>query len=218
GLEKDEYNDVMAKVFDTLDDAYMFYNGYALLHGFGIRIHTTYKNKVTFEWLFKFPFSPFVGVNHHGQSILFGSALLENEKEETFEWLFKEFKNCMFDKHPDQDKAMGNAILKVKSDIVVKFESMWEVLCDKYNSETKSWISKMYKKLSHWAKAYFKDVFLVVIEARRAAEEDEDFKTMNSMPVLSSIHPIEAKAGASYTRKMFEAFKKEWVEATNNLT
>ncbi|GJY86281.1 FAR1-related sequence 5-like protein [Tanacetum coccineum] len=110
----------------------------------------------------------------------------------------------------------------------------------------------MYKKRSHWAKAYFKDVFLAgmttsgrsesihsffdgfvnsktmlnefviqydkAVEARRAAEEDEDFKTMNSMPVLSSIHPIEAKAGASYTRKMFEAFKKEWVEATNNLT
>ncbi|GJZ77271.1 FAR1-related sequence 5-like protein [Tanacetum coccineum] len=48
-LEKDEYNDVMAKIFDTIDDAYMFYNGYALLHGFGIRIHTTYKNKVTNE-------------------------------------------------------------------------------------------------------------------------------------------------------------------------
>nr|GEZ40433.1 hypothetical protein [Tanacetum cinerariifolium] len=49
GLEKYEYNNVMVKVFDTLDDAYMFYNCYALLHGFGIRIHTTYKNKVTNE-------------------------------------------------------------------------------------------------------------------------------------------------------------------------
>nr|GEY25139.1 hypothetical protein [Tanacetum cinerariifolium] len=49
GLEKDEYNDVMAKVVGTLDDAYMFYNGYALLHGFGIHIHTTCKNKVTNE-------------------------------------------------------------------------------------------------------------------------------------------------------------------------
>ncbi|GJZ35995.1 FAR1-related sequence 5-like protein [Tanacetum coccineum] len=492
GLEKDEYNDVMAKVFDTLDDAYMFYNGYALLHGFGIRIHTTYKNKVTNEaygrkfvcnkegfkdlkgkghdggdkkrrrdlrtgceaflriniskdkkWFvrefknahnheltvtptkvmkhrshgkfhrsmackslmselshsglkpchikkvvnsmknplepdvtskqcadvlseerkqykgkefyglikhfqdktfvdknqyfkvdlfddgsprnifwadgrsrdayikfgdvlvfdvtymtnkFKFPFSPFVGVNHHGQSILFGGALLENEKEETFEWLFKEFKKCMFDKHPtaiitDQDKAMGNAILKVfpntrhrycawhiskherehlqplkthytdfkelhkewvKSDTVVEFETRWEVLCDKYNFEEKSWIREMYKKRSHWAKVFFKDVFLAgmttsgrsesihsffdgfvnsstmlnefviqydkAVEARRAAEEDEDFKTMNSLPVLSSINPIEAKAGTSYTRKMFEVFKKEWVQATNNLT
>ncbi|GKB26514.1 FAR1-related sequence 5-like protein [Tanacetum coccineum] len=56
------------------------------------------------------------------------------------------------------------------------------------------------------------------VEARRAAEEDEDFKTMNSLPVLSSINPIEAKAGTSYTRKLFEVFKKEWVQATNNLT
>ncbi|GJR75310.1 FAR1-related sequence 5-like protein [Tanacetum coccineum] len=245
---------------------------------------------------FKFPFSPFVGVNHHGQSILFGGALLENEKEETFEWLFKEFKKCMFDKHPtaiitDQDKAMGNAILKVfpntrhrycawhinkherehlqplkthctdfkelhkewvKSNTVVEFETIWEVLCDKYKFDKNSWIREMYKKRSHWAKVFFKDVFLAgmttsgrsesihsffdgfvnsktmlnefiiqydkAVEARRAAEEDEDFKTMNSMLVLSSVNPIEAKAGASYTRKMFEVFKKEWVQATNNLT
>ncbi|CAI9297857.1 unnamed protein product [Lactuca saligna] len=32
------------------------------------------------------------------------------------------------------------------------------------------------------------------VVSRRAAEEDEDFKTMNSRPVLSSVHPIEAKA------------------------
>ncbi|CAI9275452.1 unnamed protein product [Lactuca saligna] len=67
---------------------------------------------------FKMPFAPFVGVNHHGQSILFGGALLENEKEETFRWLFEHFLNCMFRKYPatmitDQDKAMGNAIKKL---------------------------------------------------------------------------------------------------------
>ncbi|XP_023747715.1 protein FAR1-RELATED SEQUENCE 3-like [Lactuca sativa] len=33
---------------------------------------------------FKMPFAPFTGVNHHGQSILFGGVLLENEKEEIF--------------------------------------------------------------------------------------------------------------------------------------
>lgn len=67
---------------------------------------------------FKFPFAPFVGVNHHGQSILIGAALLENEKEETFEWLFEQFLVCMFDKYPasiitDQDKAICNAVHKV---------------------------------------------------------------------------------------------------------
>ncbi|XP_023734632.2 protein FAR1-RELATED SEQUENCE 9-like [Lactuca sativa] len=56
------------------------------------------------------------------------------------------------------------------------------------------------------------------VETRRAAEEDEDFKTMNSRAVLSSVHPIEAKAGECYTRKVFEVFKNEWMEATNNLT
>ncbi|XP_052619583.1 protein FAR1-RELATED SEQUENCE 5-like [Lactuca sativa] len=49
---------------------------------------------------FKMPFAPSVGVNHHGQSILFGGALLENEKEETFEWLFEQFLKCMFGKCP----------------------------------------------------------------------------------------------------------------------
>ncbi|CAI9277855.1 unnamed protein product [Lactuca saligna] len=67
---------------------------------------------------YKMPFAPFVGVNHHRQSILFGGALLENEKEETFVRLFENFLKCMFRKHPkaiitDQDKAMGNAIKKV---------------------------------------------------------------------------------------------------------
>ena len=33
------------------------------------------------------------------------------------------------------------------------------------------------------------------VDTRRAAEEDEDFQTINSTPVLSSVHPIEAKAG-----------------------
>ncbi|KAK2990353.1 hypothetical protein RJ640_000799 [Escallonia rubra] len=45
---------------------------------------------------------------------------------------------------------------------------------------------------------------------RRYAEEDEDFKTMNSRAVLSSDHPIEARVGECYTRSVFEIFKKEW--------
>ena len=67
---------------------------------------------------FSLPFAPFVGVNHHGQSILLGAALLENETEVTFTWLFKQFLNCMHDCPPisiitDQDVAMGKSISKV---------------------------------------------------------------------------------------------------------
>ncbi|KAL3830804.1 hypothetical protein ACJIZ3_019606 [Penstemon smallii] len=34
------------------------------------------------------PFAPFVGVNHHGQSILLGCGLLGNETTDSFIWLF----------------------------------------------------------------------------------------------------------------------------------
>ncbi|KAK1362024.1 hypothetical protein POM88_046498 [Heracleum sosnowskyi] len=67
---------------------------------------------------FKMPFAPFIGVNHHGQSILFGGALLEDETEDTFTWLFEQFLTCMFGKAPkaiitDQDAAMKISIKKV---------------------------------------------------------------------------------------------------------
>ncbi|XP_028058285.1 protein FAR1-RELATED SEQUENCE 5-like [Camellia sinensis] len=55
------------------------------------------------------------GVNHHGQSILFGCGLLSNENTKTFVWLFKEWLSCMSDAPPkaiitDQCRAMQNAI------------------------------------------------------------------------------------------------------------
>ncbi|XP_020263303.1 protein FAR1-RELATED SEQUENCE 5-like [Asparagus officinalis] len=58
------------------------------------------------------------GVNHHRQSTLFGCALLADEQEETFVWLFQEWLNCMHGIEPgaiitDQDRAMCNAIHKV---------------------------------------------------------------------------------------------------------
>nr|GMD08031.1 protein FAR-RED IMPAIRED RESPONSE 1-like [Ipomoea batatas] len=61
------------------------------------------------------PFSPFVGVNHHGQSALFGCGLLSTEDSNSFVWLFQSWLNCMSGRHPkaiitDQCKAMQNAI------------------------------------------------------------------------------------------------------------
>jgi len=61
------------------------------------------------------PFAPFVGVNHHGQSMLLGCALLSNENAKTFTWLFKTWLECMNGRAPnaittDQDRAMMKAI------------------------------------------------------------------------------------------------------------
>ncbi|XP_042954662.1 protein FAR1-RELATED SEQUENCE 5-like [Carya illinoinensis] len=67
---------------------------------------------------YKMPFASFVGVNHHGQSILFGCGLISNEDANTFEWLFESWLKCMNDQPPnaiitDQDKAMKVAIARV---------------------------------------------------------------------------------------------------------
>ncbi|XP_014522193.1 protein FAR-RED IMPAIRED RESPONSE 1-like [Vigna radiata var. radiata] len=64
------------------------------------------------------PFAPFVGVNHHGQSILLGCGLLSSEDTRSFVWLFQTWLRCMGNKAPDsivtdQCKAMANAIEEV---------------------------------------------------------------------------------------------------------
>ncbi|KAK1397038.1 hypothetical protein POM88_006901 [Heracleum sosnowskyi] len=43
------------------------------------------------------PFAPFVGVNHHGQSILLGCGLISHEDTNTFTWLFNSFLVNMYE-------------------------------------------------------------------------------------------------------------------------
>ncbi|XP_026434337.1 protein FAR-RED IMPAIRED RESPONSE 1-like [Papaver somniferum] len=64
---------------------------------------------------YNMPFALFVGVNHHGQSILLGCGLLSDERGETFVWLFNDWLKCMAGCPPravitDQAKAMQNTI------------------------------------------------------------------------------------------------------------
>ncbi|KAL2904234.1 Protein FAR1-RELATED SEQUENCE 8, partial [Bienertia sinuspersici] len=61
------------------------------------------------------PFTNFVGVNHHGQTILLGCALVSHENVEIFTWLFSTWILCMNGKAPggiltDQDAAMRKAL------------------------------------------------------------------------------------------------------------
>jgi hypothetical protein len=50
---------------------------------------------------YEMPFAPFVEVNHHGQSILFDTALISKENTETFVWLFETWLKCMNDRSPN---------------------------------------------------------------------------------------------------------------------
>jgi hypothetical protein len=80
------------------------------LYGDCLSFDTTYKTNK-----YNLPFASFVGVSGHGHNCLFACAIINNEQEKTFKWLFREFLTCMGGKHPatiitDQDVAMKNAV------------------------------------------------------------------------------------------------------------
>ncbi|XBJ19204.1 hypothetical protein VPH35_010218 [Triticum aestivum] len=64
------------------------------------------------------PFTPIIGVNNHGRILVFGCALLQDQKAETFKWMFQTFLHVMRGKLPktiiiDQDEGMVKAIAEV---------------------------------------------------------------------------------------------------------
>ncbi|XP_026384958.1 protein FAR1-RELATED SEQUENCE 5-like [Papaver somniferum] len=85
--------------------------------------YSTFGDVVCFETTFKtngydMPFAPIVGVNNHGQTILFGCALLKNETTNSFVWLFENFLDVMEGKEmqtifTDQASQMATAIKQV---------------------------------------------------------------------------------------------------------
>ncbi|XP_044469437.1 protein FAR1-RELATED SEQUENCE 5-like [Mangifera indica] len=85
--------------------------------------YTFFGDTVTFDTTYRsnryrLPFAPFTGVNHHGQPILFGCALLINESEASFVWLFKTWLEAMSGRPPvsvttDHDRVIRVAVTQV---------------------------------------------------------------------------------------------------------
>jgi zinc finger SWIM domain-containing protein 3 len=83
------------------------------LYGDVICFNTTYQTNE-----YGRPFAPFLGVNHHKQTVIFGAALLYDETADSFKWLFETFLAVMFGKQPktiltDQSAALAKAISEV---------------------------------------------------------------------------------------------------------
>ncbi|XP_010507064.1 PREDICTED: protein FAR1-RELATED SEQUENCE 3-like [Camelina sativa] len=102
-------DDMITNIFWAYDRSISDYN----LFGDVVCFDTTYKTNE-----YDRPFAPFVGVNHHKQTVVFGAALLYDETIESYKWLFETFLGAMSGKQPktiltDQCAAMANAIVKV---------------------------------------------------------------------------------------------------------
>ncbi|KAF8395455.1 hypothetical protein HHK36_019401 [Tetracentron sinense] len=81
---------------------------------------------------YKMPFAPFIGVNHHFQSILLGCAIIADETTSTYVWLMRTWLKAMGGKAPkaivtDQDKAMKAAIAEVFPNSRHRF-CLWHIM------------------------------------------------------------------------------------------
>ncbi|KAM0901798.1 hypothetical protein ACQ4PT_019710 [Festuca glaucescens] len=80
------------------------------------------------------PFTPIIGMNNHGRILLFGCALLQDQKAETFKWMIQTFLHVMGGKMPraiitDQDEGMTEAIAEVMPQVrhrFCKLNVMWK--------------------------------------------------------------------------------------------
>jgi zinc finger SWIM domain-containing protein 3 len=70
---------------------------------------------------YNLPFIPFVGVNHHRSTVLFGCGILSDETIPSYVWLLRALLQAVHQKHPisliiDGDVAMARAIEIVMPD------------------------------------------------------------------------------------------------------
>ncbi|KAJ0960080.1 hypothetical protein J5N97_000139 [Dioscorea zingiberensis] len=85
--------------------------------------YSHFGDAVTFDTSYKknqnmVPFAAFTGVNHHGQPVVFGCALVIDNTESSYVWLFETWVTAMYGQDPlslttDQSKAIGAAVTKV---------------------------------------------------------------------------------------------------------
>ncbi|XP_074342197.1 protein FAR1-RELATED SEQUENCE 5-like [Apium graveolens] len=108
------------------------------------------------------PFIPITGVSHHYQNILFGFALIRDEKETTYRWVLKTWLEAIDNKPPitiitDQDIALSNAISEVMPNtnhtyctwhISSKFPEKLSTLYTQYSEFKTDFNACIYKSLS----------------------------------------------------------------------
>lgn len=166
-----------------------------------VTFDTTYRTNK-----YSMPFIPVTRVNHHYHSILFGFALIQDETEDTFVWVFESWLQAMNNKAlvtiiTDQDKAMSNAIAKV-------LPETHHVLCTWHIS------NKFPEKLHTLYEQYptFKHDFnYCVYKSLTVANFEERWKKLmidyelHDHDWLQSLYEVKHKWIKAYTKNFFAA-------------
>ncbi|XP_056697431.1 protein FAR1-RELATED SEQUENCE 5-like [Spinacia oleracea] len=121
------------------------------------------------------PFAPFVGVNHHGKSIVFAAALISHEDTESFIWVFEEWLKCT-GKPPKgklaEWKSIDTLIRTAVHDMLDpnEFDEVWCLVMDKYNQRGKGWMQDAYDNRRQWAPAYNRGTFWAGMSSTQRSE------------------------------------------------
>ncbi|KAG6466019.1 hypothetical protein ZIOFF_076169 [Zingiber officinale] len=118
------------------------------------------------------------------QTIVFACAVVMDETESSFTWMFETWPTAMCGQRPltittDQGKAVEAAVAKVYTDLhdelkmfineaenVETFEVYWRAILDKYNISENPWLQILYAIRHRWIPAYLKDSFFVELSTR----------------------------------------------------
>ncbi|KAM3371531.1 hypothetical protein ACQJBY_018766 [Aegilops geniculata] len=164
--------------------------------GDAITFDTTYRTNI-----YDMPFGLFVGVNNHFQSIIFGGAMMRDEKEDTFKWIFKEFVRMVGGKHPqtiltDQARAMELAI-EAELPNTVHCWCKWHVL-----KKAKESMGVLWSKNSDFKFEFHKLVHHIIMEEEFKAGWQQMLEkySLKKHPFLTQIYEVRHKWAKPYFR------------------
>lgn len=178
------------------------------------RCLNAYKNfgdVVTFDSTYRtnkycMPFIPITGVNHHYQNILFGFALMRDEKETSYKWVLKTWLEAVDNKAPttiitDQDLALGNAI----ADVMPETKHMyctWHI-----SSKFPEKLSSLYTNYPEFKTDFNACVYksLTPTEFEGRWEELVENYDLQNHDWLNEMYAIRGQWIGAYTRQHFSA-------------
>ncbi|RVW28179.1 Protein FAR1-related sequence 5 [Vitis vinifera] len=142
---------------------------------------TTYRTNA-----YKKPLVILVGINHHHQTIVFGSALLVDESVSTYTWVLETFLDAMNNKKPlsvitDGIKQCVKPSRGYFQTLVIdycmfmegtveEFECAWNDMLEMFNLHGHKWVTDIYAKRSRWAEAYLRGHFFAGMKSTQRCE------------------------------------------------
>ncbi|XP_026384144.1 protein FAR1-RELATED SEQUENCE 4-like [Papaver somniferum] len=159
------------------------------------------------------PFASFVGLNHHGESILLGCGLVVHEDTNSFIWLFSKWLDCMSGCAPpalitDQAKAMQNAI----EIVFPNSRHRWCIWHDGMQSTQRS------ESMNSFLDGYlgpkttlkqFVEQFERVMRDKAEKETVADTETWSKLILTATFFEMETQMLGLYTLSKFKYFQDE---------